>query len=87
MIDFSPKLMLEIMHDRPGGGDRGRHLCATESIKRFCFEMLAQSERRLLRQKRITVIAERVIELAKFLLLLIAHQQLGWRNARQLVEE
>src|ERR1019366_5475821 len=47
MIDLPPKLMLQVMNDGAGRTDRCRHLCATKSIERFGFEMLAQGERRL----------------------------------------
>ena len=53
------------MNDRPGRGDRRRHLRAPEAIERFDLEMLAQSEARLFRQKRVTVVFERVIDFAE----------------------
>jgi hypothetical protein len=49
VIDFTPKLMFQIMNDCSGGGDGLGHLCAAETVERFNFEMLAQSENRLLR--------------------------------------
>src|SRR5437016_3620036 len=87
MIDISAKLMLEIMDDRAGGGDRLRHLCAAESVQRFNFEMFAQGEGRLFRQKGITVVTERCGNLGELLLLLIANEKFRWRDTGQFVEE
>src|SRR6202011_194318 len=71
MIDLPPELMFQIMDDRASRADRGRHLRAAETVERFGFEMLAQCERGLFRQERITVVAKCVFELAQLLLLFL----------------
>ncbi len=75
------------MNDRTGSRHCLRHLRATKSVERFDLEMFAQREDRLLGQKRVAVILERVIDFADFLLLFQADQQFGWRNASDFVEQ
>ena len=41
MIDFAPKLVLQIMNNRARSGDCLRHLPTPESVQRFDFEMFA----------------------------------------------
>ena len=86
MIDLSPHLMLEVMNDRAGRADRRRHLRATETIERFDFKMFAQSETRVLGEKRVIVVGHCAFDLRKLLLLPIADQQLRRRNPRELIE-
>jgi len=57
------------MHHRSRSGDRLRHLGAAKSVERPNFEMFAQSEDCLFRQKRVTVVFKRVIDFADLLLL------------------
>src|ERR1700741_4186046 len=87
MIDVTPKLVLQIMNHRARGSDRLGHFSAAESVQRFRFEMLAQSEDRLLGQERVAVILERVIDLTKLISLFRANDQFRRRNAREFVKE
>ena len=66
--------MFQVMHDRACGGDRRRHVGATETVERFDLEMLAQSETRVLWQKSVIVVGQRAIEFAKLVLLVVADQ-------------
>ena len=67
MIDVTPKLVLQIMNDCARGGDCLRHFSAAEAIQRFRFKMLTQGEARLLRQERVAVVLERVIDVTKLI--------------------
>src|SRR5439155_24052590 len=75
VLDFAPKLMFQIMHNCPSGGDRLEHLRAAKSVARLDLEMLAQSENRLFRQKRVTIVAKRASDLVEVMLLLIADEE------------
>ena len=75
MIDFAPKLVPQVMNDRPRGSDGLWHLGAAESVERFDFEMLAQGEHRLFRQKRVAVVAKHASDLVEIMLLLIADEE------------
>ena len=75
VIDFAPKLMFQIMNNCSSGGDRLEHLRAAKSVERFDLEMLAQSENRLFRQKRVTIVAKRASDLVEVMLLLIADEE------------
>ena len=74
MVDFAPELVLQVMDNRTGRADRCRHLRATEPVERFDLEMLAQRETRLLRQKRVGVASQRVVDLGELISLLVADQ-------------
>src|SRR4029077_14623547 len=87
MIDVTPKLVLQIMNDCARGSDRLRHFSAAESIQRFRFEMLTQGEDRLLRQKRVAVVLERVIDVTELIFLFGTDEQFRRRNAREFVKE
>ena len=87
MIDLATQLMFEVMDDRARGRNRCRHLGATETIERFHFEMLAEGEARVLGQKCVAVVLERVIDFAELLFLLSTDQQLRRRNACEFVQE
>src|SRR5437016_5055011 len=67
--------------------DRFRHVRAAEAIERLDLKMLAQGEARVLGQKGVAVVLERMIDLTQRILLLSAHQQLRWRDARQFAEQ
>ena len=64
MIDLSPKLMLQVMNDCARGRDCLRHVRATKTVQLFNLKMLAQREARVLGQKGIAVILDRVIDFA-----------------------
>src|SRR2546426_3725087 len=87
MIDLPPQLMLQIMNDRARRPDRLRHFRTAEAIEGLDFEMLAEGETRMLRQKNIIVVGERAFDLRKLFLLPVADQQFRRRNARQLIEQ
>src|SRR6059058_2016046 len=73
------------MHDRPSRSDRRGHLRAPEAVERLDFEMFAQGEDCLFRQKCVAVVFERVIDFAGLRFLFRADQQFGWRNTRDLI--
>src|SRR4029453_2020487 len=75
------------MDDCSSGGDCLGHLRAAETVKRFNFEMLAQRENRLLRQKRITVVPKHPGNVGELLLLLIADQNFRGADSRQVIEQ
>ena len=83
VIDFSTQVMLEIMNDRARRADRRRHFCATKTIKRFRFEMLAQGERRLFRKEGVTVVRKHTLNRRKTLFL--AHQNFRRPNPCQFI--
>src|SRR5581483_7663000 len=87
MVDVTPELVLQIMNDCTGGGDRLGHLAATKSVQRFRFEMLAQGEDRLLRQERVAVVLKRMIGLAKLIFLFGTDEQFRWRHTREFGKE
>src|SRR4029453_6257237 len=75
------------MDDCACGGDRLGHMRAAKSVERFDLEMLAQSENRLLRQKRITVVPKHTDNAFELPLLLVTDEKFWRRDACQLVEE
>ena len=83
VIDFSTQVMLEIMNDRARRADRRRHFCATKTIKRFRFEMLAQGERRLFRKEGVTVVRKHTLDRRKTLFL--AYQNFRRPNPCQFI--
>src|SRR5947207_7905814 len=75
------------MHDRACSRCCLAHLRAAKSVERFDPEMFAQREDCLFGQKRVAVVLQYVINFAHLLFLFRADQQLGRRNARQLIEQ
>src|SRR5437773_11188702 len=87
MINLAPKLMFQIMNDRARSRYSLQHLRAAKSIQRFDFEVLAQSKDCLFWQKRVAVVAKRILNFLKLLLLLIADEKFRRRNTRYFVEQ
>src|SRR5438094_9136763 len=87
MINLAPKLMFQIMNDRARSRYRLQHLRAAKSIQRFDFEVLAQSKDCLFWQKRVAVVAKRILNFLKLLLLLVADEKFRRRNTRYFVEQ
>src|SRR5262249_61535817 len=82
MLSLPPKLFLKIMNDPPRRSNRLQHLSAAESIQRFRFEMLAQRKDRLLWQECVAVIFDRMIDLAKVVLLFGTNEEFRRRHTR-----
>ena len=80
MIDFSPKLVLQVMDDRAGRRNRRRHFAATKAIKRLGFEVFAQGKDRLLWQKGVAVVWQPLSKVLQLLRLVVANQQFRGRN-------
>src|SRR5436305_817611 len=82
MINLAPKLMFQIMNDRARSRYSLQHLRAAKSIQRFDFEVLAQSKDCLFWQKRVAVVAKRILNFLKLLLLLVADEKSRRRKSR-----
>ncbi len=63
MIDLSPELVFQVMHDRACRCNRLRHIGATKAVKGFNLEMLAEGETGVLGQKRVAVVLNCGIDL------------------------
>ena len=86
MIDFSPKLVLQVMDDRAGRRNRRRHFAATKAIKRLGFEVFAEGEDRLLRQKGVAVVLQALSQVLQLVRLGVANQQFRGRDPGQLIQ-
>src|SRR5436305_6438930 len=87
MINLAPKLMFQIMNDRARSRYSLQHLRAAKSIQRFDFEVLAQSKDCLFWQKHESIVAKRIVNFLKLLLLLVADEKFRRRNTRYFVEQ
>ena len=64
-----------------------RHFGAAESIERMHGKMLLEHARGVLGEEGVTVVGNRIRQVAELRSLMIGHQQLRWRNACELVGE
>src|SRR3954469_6184997 len=87
MINLTPELVLEIMNDAAGGADGGRHSRTAKTIERLGFEMLAENEGSLIREKSVTVVGGRVGKGSELRSLLFAHQKFSRANPRHRVQK
>ena len=64
-----------------------RHFGAAESIERMHGKVLLEHARGVLGKEGVTVVGNRIRQVAELRSLMIGDQQLRWRNARELVGE
>ena len=80
-------MMFEIMNDGARCSNCRRHFRAAKTIERFGFEMFAQRERPLFRQKGVAVVAEGMFDRREIFALFLAHQNFGWRDPGHFIRQ
>ncbi len=75
------------MQRRACGTGGCRHFGAAESIERMHGKMLLEHARGVLGKEGVTIVGNRIRQVAELRSLMIGDQQLRWRNARELIGE
>ena len=83
----APQLRFQIMQDRTRRADGRGHGVAAEAVERLHFEMLTQSEVRLLVEKGVAVARDHAAELAELPGLLLGDEHLGGLDAGEFIGE